>query len=86
MCFFYSFQSDNGISQQAVGSYDNQGKYSVQGSYSYTGVDGYPVSISYVADENGYQAVGDAIPKPDQAIIKAVEYLRSLPPQKDEQQ
>lgn len=35
-----------------------------QGSYSYTGPDGIPVSISYTADENGFQAFGSHIPTP----------------------
>lgn len=59
------------------------GFYIVEGSYTYYSKEGNPITINYVADQNGYQASGDSIPQPDQAIVKAVEYLRSLPPPKE---
>ena len=34
------------------------------GSYSYTAADGTPVLITFVADENGFQPEGDALPTP----------------------
>ncbi|XP_037088878.1 endocuticle structural glycoprotein SgAbd-2-like [Pollicipes pollicipes] len=55
----FSFQTDNGISRDEQGD-ANQ----VTGSYSYTGDDGVPVSISFVADVNGFQPQGDVLPTP----------------------
>lgn len=37
--------------------------FSVQGSYSYVGTDGRTYKITYIADENGYRASGEHIPK-----------------------
>ena len=34
------------------------------GSYSYTSPEGIPISVSYTADENGFRAEGDHLPKP----------------------
>lgn len=48
-----------------------------QGSYSYTSKEGVPVQIQYVADENGFQATGDAIPTPHpipEAILRSLEF------------
>ncbi|KAG5633097.1 Plastin-2 [Sphagnurus paluster] len=36
----------------------------VRGSYSYVNSEGKPESVNYYADENGYHAEGDSIPKP----------------------
>lgn len=34
-----------------------------QGSYVYTNSEGQPINVTYVADENGFQPVGESIPK-----------------------
>jgi len=50
----------------------------IQGSYSYYSPEGSPVSITYTADENGFQAQGDAIPTSPPippAIQKALEII-----------
>lgn len=47
------------------------------------GDDGKVYSLKYTADENGYRPVGDFLPTPPpvpEAIARAVEYLKSLPP------
>ncbi|KAK5646570.1 hypothetical protein RI129_005034 [Pyrocoelia pectoralis] len=62
----FLYQTSDGISREekaelrTVGS--NQAVV-VQGSYSYIGVDGVTYTVNYVADENGYRAVGSHIPK-----------------------
>ncbi|KAL7026281.1 hypothetical protein ACKWTF_013830 [Chironomus riparius] len=69
----YAFESSNGIKQQASGQLkevaDSSGNGQqvktevLTGSYSYTAPDGTPITITWVADENGYQPQGDHIPK-----------------------
>ncbi|OXA59499.1 larval cuticle protein 65Ag1 isoform X2 [Folsomia candida] len=38
---------------------------SLTGSYSYTSPEGQFIEVKYVADENGFQPIGDHIPKPE---------------------
>ncbi|KAF6212111.1 hypothetical protein GE061_012632 [Apolygus lucorum] len=85
--FSYSFETDNGIQQSAQGSVKNAGTEQeaqvVQGSYSYTSPEGQLITITYIADEEGFKAQGDAIPTAPpvpEAIARALEYIRSLPP------
>ncbi|KAL1462576.1 hypothetical protein WDU94_014402 [Cyamophila willieti] len=34
------------------------------GHFGYTAPDGTPISLSYIADEHGFRAIGDHIPQP----------------------
>ncbi|KAF4522432.1 hypothetical protein B566_EDAN012332 [Ephemera danica] len=62
-----SFKTSNGIVSEERGHVvqNDEGEDVIikDGSYSYTSPEGVPVSISYVADENGFRAEGDSIPK-----------------------
>lgn len=54
----FSYTSGDGSQQQARGFVKNLGQKDleaqvVQGSYSYTSPDGTPITVTYVADENG---------------------------------
>ncbi|CAG2054434.1 unnamed protein product [Timema podura] len=65
--YSYSYQTGNGISAQEQGYLKNSGikdqeAETVQGSYSYTAPDGTPITVTYTADENGYQAQGAHLP------------------------
>lgn len=67
--FKHEYESANGISVQEQGYVKNAGNKDhaanvVHGSYSYVDPHGVPVSVSYSADENGFQAHGSHIPTP----------------------
>lgn len=64
----FSYQSDNGISQNEQGQLrqipgDEAPSIAVQGQYSYTDPEGLQHSLSYVADENGFQPQSADIPQ-----------------------
>ncbi|XP_032520176.2 pupal cuticle protein 36-like [Danaus plexippus] len=72
--FSYDFETSNGIRADASGVATN-GVQS-QGSFSYKGDDGQDYSITYTADENGYQPRGAHLPTPPpipEAILKSLE-------------
>ena len=80
--FDSALETSNSIHQVASG--DEHGN--IHGEYSYISPEGEHVSVSYVADENGYQPSSDLLPTPPPvpvAIVKALEYLRTHP-QKEE--
>lgn len=63
--FQYAYETSNGIRAQEAGQLRQIGRDAAivtQGSYSYVSPEGEPVSISYIADENGYQPTGSHIP------------------------
>ncbi|KAM3962306.1 larval cuticle protein LCP-22-like [Aphomia sociella] len=89
--YTYVFETDNGIAAQAQGTpRDFGGNPPVvpdvaQGSFSWTSPEGQLVSITYVADENGYQPQGDAIPTPPPVpaqIARALDYIARNAPRK----
>ncbi|CAB3221323.1 unnamed protein product [Arctia plantaginis] len=85
----YSYETGNGIAAQEQGSLRSAGPNSepaiaAQGSFSYTSLEGIPISLSYVADENGFQPQGDHLPTPPpipEAILRAIQYIQSKPQQ-----
>lgn len=77
---FYSFETENRISQQESGELRNAGTdneaVAVQGSYSYAGPDGATYTVNYIADENGFRADGAHLPTAPPVpaeILKALE-------------
>ncbi|CAH0407751.1 unnamed protein product [Chilo suppressalis] len=69
--YVYSFETDNGIIRNENGevkqALDEENKphdvVVVRGSYTYTNPEGKQETITYFADETGFHAEGDSIPK-----------------------
>ncbi|KAF7286192.1 hypothetical protein GWI33_007152 [Rhynchophorus ferrugineus] len=83
--FLWNYELADGSKHQQKGSVKQLDKETitvVEGSVSWTDLDGYHHEISYVADENGYQArsadlpVAPEIPK---AIVRALEWIAAHP-------
>ncbi|XP_063377521.1 flexible cuticle protein 12-like [Cydia fagiglandana] len=64
--FAYSYETSNGIQAQEQAQLNNAGTdneaISVRGSYAYTGPDGVVYTVTYIADENGFQPQGAHLP------------------------
>uniref|UniRef100_A0A1I8NE67 Cuticle protein n=1 Tax=Musca domestica TaxID=7370 RepID=A0A1I8NE67_MUSDO len=76
--YAYAFETSNGIQQQEAGN-----PAGVAGSYEFVSPEGEKFFVSYTADENGFQPVGDHLPTPPpvpEAILKALEYIAAHPP------
>ncbi|CAH1117690.1 unnamed protein product [Phaedon cochleariae] len=62
----FAFETSNGISQQESGQLANVGSENesmqVKGSYTFNW-NGVTYTVTYIADENGFQPQGDHIPK-----------------------
>lgn len=61
--FSYSYSTGDGQQAQAQGYLKNAGNKEaeaevIQGSYSYTAPDGTPITVNWIADENGFRAEG----------------------------
>lgn len=67
--FFFSnrYATSNNIQAEEAGvlkqGAEGQQFLAKQGSYSFTGPDGITYTVTYTADENGFVAQGDHIPK-----------------------
>ena len=62
-------------SQKLVG--EEPGSVS-KGSYSYTAPDGTLITVTWIADENGFQATGDHLPTPPPTPEHVVKLLADL--------
>ncbi|CAH0602319.1 unnamed protein product [Chrysodeixis includens] len=83
----YSYETDNGISASETGRLVNAGQENAaevaQGEASWTSPEGDKISLSYIADENGYQPQGSHLPTPPpipEAILRAIQYIKDHPP------
>ncbi|XP_065163128.1 endocuticle structural glycoprotein SgAbd-2-like [Atheta coriaria] len=86
----HNFEAGNGISAQEQGVLKNAGQKDaeaeeVQGAFKYTAPDGTPISISYVANENGFQPQGAHLPVAPTpppipaAIARALDWIAAHP-------
>ncbi|XP_018334196.1 larval cuticle protein 16/17-like [Agrilus planipennis] len=81
--FHYSFEGADGTKARQEGTlkyFDekNAGEV-VKGSYEYVGDDGKLYAVSYYADETGFHAEGDHIPKIPEVIAKALVWSAEHP-------
>ena len=89
----WSYETANGIAAQESGQLKNAGNeeteaLEAQGQFSYKADDGTPISLTYIANENGFQPQGDHIPTPPPippAIQRALEWLEAHPEPADKQ-
>ncbi|KAF7266370.1 endocuticle structural glycoprotein SgAbd-2-like [Rhynchophorus ferrugineus] len=78
--YHYAYETENGISAQEQGNQKAlpEGSGTVaQGGYHFVSPEGVPVSVQYVADENGFQPQSDAIPTPPPVpsyILRSLEF------------
>lgn len=87
----YSYESADGSKAAQTGELkvldkDHSGP-SVTGEVLYKGPDGKEYHLTYTADENGYQPQADYLPVTPEvppAIARALVYLATAPPPKDE--
>lgn len=63
----FAYETSDGVSRQEEAELKNAGSeneaMSVRGSVTWTAPDGQVFTLNYIADENGYQATGDHLPK-----------------------
>lgn len=64
---FYSYETSNRITAQEQGQLNNAGTdneaIAVRGQFQYVGPDGVTYTVTYIADENGFQPQGAHIPQ-----------------------
>lgn len=74
--FQYAYETGNGIQAQEQGYQKGADLQAAQGSFAFSAPDGAQYSITYTADENGFQPQGAHLPTPPpipQEILKALE-------------
>ncbi|KAJ8937480.1 hypothetical protein NQ314_011870 [Rhamnusium bicolor] len=72
----FDYETANHIAAQESGHLKTSDASEVQGFYSYLAPNGQTISVSYVADENGFRPAGDHLPTPPPipaAILKSLE-------------
>ncbi|XP_037046362.1 pupal cuticle protein 20-like isoform X1 [Bradysia coprophila] len=78
----FSYETENGIKAQEQGELKNKGTdnaiQTVSGSYSYTAPDGQVITVTYIADENGFQPTGEHLPTPPPMPKEIAESLQLI--------
>ncbi|XP_072395448.1 endocuticle structural glycoprotein SgAbd-2-like [Diabrotica undecimpunctata] len=82
----WSYATENGITAEEEGRLKNRGSQQeameARGGFSYTAPDNSVISLTYTADENGFQAYGPHLPTPPPipvAIQRALDWIRANP-------
>ncbi|KAI8040867.1 hypothetical protein M5D96_006810 [Drosophila gunungcola] len=78
-----SYKTGNGIKAEEMGYLKNPGvkgaeAQTAEGSFSYTSPEGQEISLTYTADENGFQPQGDHLPTPPPIPVEIQEALDKL--------
>ncbi|XP_044272550.1 endocuticle structural glycoprotein SgAbd-4-like [Tribolium madens] len=80
----WAYETGNGIAADERGQLKNAGSkneaQSASGSFSYTAPDGQKITVSYIADENGFQPQGSHLPTPPpipEAILKSLQQIKA---------
>ncbi len=79
--FFWSFETGHGIvvnesgNQKQIG--DGSGTVS-SGAFSFTNPEGAVITVTWIADENGFQATGDHFPTPHPMPEHVVKMLADM--------
>lgn len=83
----YAYETSNGINGQASGQLKNFGPEQdavvSNGAFGWVDPEGHKWTLTYVADENGYQPQGDALPTPPPIpveIARALKWMAEHPP------
>ncbi|XP_049876699.1 endocuticle structural glycoprotein SgAbd-3-like [Pectinophora gossypiella] len=79
--FHYAYETSDGTKAEQEGrvlpgAKPEEGSLQVSGSYSYVGDDGQTYTVTYTADENGFQPQGAHLPTPPpipEAILKSLQ-------------
>ncbi|XP_026320835.1 endocuticle structural glycoprotein SgAbd-3-like [Hyposmocoma kahamanoa] len=79
--FHYAYETSDGTKAEqegrvVPGAQPEEGSIQVSGSYSYVGDDGQTYTVTYTADENGFQPQGAHLPTPPpipEAILKSLQ-------------
>ena len=78
-----SFETEDGTKAEQSGQLKNLGPNddgeSVTGSFTYVAPDGVTYSVTYVADENGFQPQGTHLNQIPEAIARSIEYNKAHP-------
>ncbi|XP_060651614.1 pupal cuticle protein 20 [Drosophila nasuta] len=79
----YEYETGNGIKAEEMGYLKNAGvegaeALTVEGSFSYSSPEGEQISLTYIADENGFQPQGDHLPTPPPIPIEIQEALDKI--------
>ncbi|XP_065361945.1 pupal cuticle protein Edg-78E [Calliphora vicina] len=72
--FMFDFQTSNGITTKAAGN-----EHGSSGVVQYVSLEGLPITMTYVADSDGYHPDGEHIPKIPKHITESLEYIRTHP-------
>lgn len=84
---FFSYDTENGIAAEEEGHVKNLGNPQLEamearGGFRYTAPDNTPISLQYIADENGFRASGAHLPTPPPippAIQRALDFIATHP-------
>jgi len=90
----WSYETGNEITAEETGYLENAGvpdqeAQHAEGSYSYKTPEGVLIKVTYHAGPEGFVPTGDHLPTPPpipEAIAKALEYLKTLPPAPEDNQ